>query len=192
MKLEDHCFNAAPPGQRDAVSCVTLSMAIAAIEQARRNGAVEARNELLGGISLAKTPLTLDECIIMYRDAVRRMRQAEAKAEQARKDDKQHIEILEHNLAALQGDDWRHAIDQELSNWHTTADSYATPREAVKALIAFEVMTALDPKVSSDAAALVEKAREEEREECAKLCEQTGPDDWTGYNCAAAIRARKP
>jgi hypothetical protein len=36
VKLEDHCFNAVPPGQRDAVSCVTLSMAIAAIEQARK------------------------------------------------------------------------------------------------------------------------------------------------------------
>ena len=36
MKLEDHCFNAAPPGQPDAVSCVTLSMALATIEQARQ------------------------------------------------------------------------------------------------------------------------------------------------------------
>lgn len=87
---------------------------------------------------------------------------------------------------------WKRAVDDLLATWYTTADSYATPREAIKALISFEVMTALDPKVSSDAAALVEKAREEEREECAKLCEQTGPDDWTGYNCAAAIRARKP
>lgn len=36
MNIENHCFNATPPGQRDAVSCVTLSMALAAIEQARR------------------------------------------------------------------------------------------------------------------------------------------------------------
>ena len=92
MKLEDHCFNAVPPGQRDAVSCVTLSMALAAIEQAQA---------------------------------------------------------------------WKKAVDDLLATWYTTADSYATPREAIKALIAFEVMTALDPKVSSDAAALVEQARKE-------------------------------
>lgn len=36
MKLEDHCFNAAPPGQREPVACVTMSMALAAIEQARK------------------------------------------------------------------------------------------------------------------------------------------------------------
>ena len=36
MNIEDHCFNATPPGHRDAVSCVTLSMALAAIEQARK------------------------------------------------------------------------------------------------------------------------------------------------------------
>ena len=63
---------------------------------------------------------------------------------------------------------WKRAIDDLLATWYTTADSYATPREAVKALIAFEVMTALDPKVSSDAAALVEQARMEEREAWSK------------------------
>ena len=99
MKLEDHCFNAVPPGQRDAVSCVTLSMALAAIEQAQA---------------------------------------------------------------------WKKAVDDLLATWYTTADSYATPREAIKALIAFEVMTALDPKVSSDAAALVGQARKEEREAWSK------------------------
>jgi hypothetical protein len=27
-------------------------------------------------------------------------------------------------------------------------------------------------------------------EECAGICDNTGPDDWTGENCAAAIRAK--
>ena len=34
MNLEDHAFNAAPPGQHERVSCVTLSMAEAAIQAA--------------------------------------------------------------------------------------------------------------------------------------------------------------
>lgn len=34
MNLEDHAFNAAPPGQHERVSCVTLSMAEAAIRAA--------------------------------------------------------------------------------------------------------------------------------------------------------------
>lgn len=68
-------------------------------------------------------------------------------------------------LAAIkQAQAWKQAVDDLLATWYTTADSYATPREAVKALISFEVMTALDPKVSSDVPALVEQARKEERE----------------------------
>ena len=95
--------------------------------------------------------------------------------------------------------DWKRAVDQLLTTWHTTADSYASPREAIKALIAFEVMTALDPNVSSDAAALVEQARREEREACASLCDSLRTVIIDGAlvpampsHCAAAIRVRKP
>ena len=99
---------------------------------------------------------------------------------------------------------WKRAVDDLLATWYTTADSYATPREAVKALIAFEVMTALDPKVSSDAAALVEQTRKEEREACAILAWSEGMRVYrrseidstdsraVGSLIAAAIRARKP
>ena len=87
---------------------------------------------------------------------------------------------------------WKRAIDDLLATWYTTADSYATPREAVKALIAFEVMTALDPKVSSDAAALVEQAKRKEREACLSILRSVTPENpMTVNDCIEAIEARK-
>lgn len=94
-------------------------------------------------------------------------------------------------IAAIeQANAWKRAVDDLLATWYTTADSYASPREAIKALIAFEVMTALDPKVSSDAAALVEQARKEEREACAMIADRRTLQ--TNLEIAAAIRVRKP
>ena len=54
-------------------------------------------------------------------------------------------------------------MQQVQSNNGATAGAVAS----LKALIAFEVMTALDPAVSSNAAALVEQGRNEERERMA-------------------------
>lgn len=59
MNIEDHCFNATPPGQRDAVSCVTMSMALAAIEQARmeeRVACAKLADELLEASTLEYWP----------------------------------------------------------------------------------------------------------------------------------------
>jgi len=108
--------------------------------------------------------------------------------------------ITEHDaLAAVeQAQQWQLAVDQLLSGWHSTADSYASPHEAIKALIAFEVTAALDPKVSSDAAALVDQARREALEEAEKVCESlsaVGGDEWTitrskaFHDAAVAIQA---
>ena len=121
-------------------------------------------------------------------------------AEERYCDDERGMFMLytDHLAAVEQAQAWKRAVDDLLATWYTTADSYATPREAVKGLIAFEVMTALDPKVSSDAAALVEQARMEEREACARLCDSLRSvivDDAlvpaAPGHCAAALRARK-
>ncbi len=37
---------------------------------------------------------------------------------------------------------------------------------------------------------MITEAVNNEREACAKVCDITGPDDWTSENCAAKIRAR--
>lgn len=93
----------------------------------------------------------------------------------------------------------------------------ADPSRAVKDLIAYHSDLAVDPRVSEAAAKLVEQARAEEREACAKVCEierdalnenlqvwQENPtltpcdefiSDWDseakiGEQYAAAIRAR--
>lgn len=58
-------------------------------------------------------------------------------------------------------DAWRQAIDDKLVTLGSTASSYATPREAVAALIEWQVSVALDPRVSSAAEALIERGRSE-------------------------------
>lgn len=60
---------------------------------------------------------------------------------------------------------WRDTVDDMLITLHTTASD--DPRESINRLINWHVATALDPAVSSDAAALVSA----ERERCAKILE---------------------
>jgi transglutaminase-like putative cysteine protease len=48
-------------------------------------------------------------------------------------------------------DDWKEAMDAELVSMESTADSYATPREAVRALIDWNVAVATDPAVNGKA-----------------------------------------
>lgn len=60
---------------------------------------------------------------------------------------------------------WRDAVDRELTVIHSTAESYATPLDAVRALIDWHCAVAIDPRVSSEAEAMVERGREEMRAE---------------------------
>ena len=53
---------------------------------------------------------------------------------------------------------WREAIDAELICTHLgTADSFFTAQEALEVLISWHVAVALDPEVSSDAQALIDR-----------------------------------
>lgn len=52
---------------------------------------------------------------------------------------------------------WKQAVDAELVTLGSTADSFASPREAVEALVKWHVEVALDPAVSSAAQALIDR-----------------------------------
>lgn len=56
---------------------------------------------------------------------------------------------------------WKQAIDDMLVAVESTADSFETPRKALDALIDWHVSVALDPAVSSDAQALIDRGRAE-------------------------------
>jgi len=113
---------------------------------------------------------------------------------------------------------WKASVIDQLIIAHIlTAEHANDPLKAVQDLLAFESEIAIDPRVSKAAARLVEQARAEEREACAKVCEsqrdafnenlqvwQENPtltpcdefiSDWDseakiGEQYAAAIRAR--
>ena len=71
---------------------------------------------------------------------------------------------------------WKLAVDHYLSNNMLTADQFATPIEAVKALIDIEQRFALDPAISADARALIDA----ERERCAGIAasfDDSAPDN---------------
>ena len=104
----------------------------------------------------------------------------------------------------LEADDgpWKAAVIDQLIIAHTlTAEHESDPLKAIQDLLAYNSDIAVDPRVSGAAAKLVEQAKAEEREACAKVCEKprTTPlamTEWCqGYdsasrNIAAAIRAR--
>lgn len=76
------------------------------------------------------------------------------------------LDVAQEELRKVRGteptakpSDWKQAIDDELATVLSTADSYPTAKEAVKALIDWHVSVALDPRVSSDAQALVDQGR---------------------------------
>ena len=115
-------------------------------------------------------------------------------------------------------DPWKSAVIEQLVMAHTiTAEHESDPLKAVQDLLAYHADIAVDPRVSGAAANLVEQAKAEEREACAKVCEserdafnenlqvwQENPtltpcdefiSDWDseakiGEQYAAAIRAR--
>jgi hypothetical protein len=77
----------------------------------------------------------------------------------------QALDALERNtiraeLAKPAANEWRDAIDEGLVCAHIgTVDSFPDPRAALNALIDWHVAVALDPEVSSDARALIDRGR---------------------------------
>lgn len=98
-------------------------------------------------------------------------------------------------LAERERNEWKRAMDQELVSLHlgtTDTPGYDTPKGALDEIIKWHTTIALDPAVSSDAAALIAA----ERERCAKVCEAEaeslgsgGKRDAAALCCASAIRA---
>lgn len=74
-------------------------------------------------------------------------------------DDDGAIALYEHPAAP---DAWRDAVLEQLESWHIYVPSIHdnSPRLALKALVRIETQTALDPSVSSQAAALASKEAE--------------------------------
>lgn len=95
---------------------------------------------------------------------------------------------------------WKAAVIDQLVIAHIlTAEHETDPGKALRDLLAFESDIAIDPRVSGAAAELVEQSRAEEREACAKACEELFPPpgeqmavEWAAGTiaCANAIRAR--
>ena len=99
---------------------------------------------------------------------------------------------------------WKAAVIDQLVIAHIlTVEHESDPLKAVQDLLAFESDIAIDPRVSGAAANLVEQAKAEEREACAKVCDDLERegfhyetyDGWEevpaeACHCAAAIRAR--
>ena len=74
----------------------------------------------------------------------------------------------------LEADDgpWKSAVIDRLVIAHIlTAEHESNPLKAVQDLLAYHADIAVDPRVSGAAAKLVEQAKAEEREACAKVCE---------------------
>jgi hypothetical protein len=74
----------------------------------------------------------------------------------------------------LEADDgpWKTAVIEQLIIAHIlTAEHESDPLKAIQDLLAYHTEIAVDPRVSGAAAGLVEQAKAEEREACAKVCE---------------------
>ena len=96
----------------------------------------------------------------------------------------------------LEADDgpWKSAVIDRLVIAHIL-----DPLKAIQDLLAYHTEIAVDPRVSGAAAGLVEQAKAEEREACAKVCDELFPPpseqmtvEWAAGTiaCANAIRAR--
>ena len=67
---------------------------------------------------------------------------------------------------------WKTAVIDQLVIAHIlTAEHESDPLKAIQDLLAYHTEIAVDPRVSGAAAGLVEQAKAEEREACAKVCE---------------------
>jgi hypothetical protein len=79
-----------------------------------------------------------------------------------------HAEQLERELAAAKA--WKDAVIEKLAiTWAITSENENCPQKAIDDLVASQVAIALDPAVSSDAAALIERGRQEMRAEVERL-----------------------
>lgn len=95
---------------------------------------------------------------------------------------------------------WKSAVIDQLVIAHIlTAEHESDPLKAIQDLLAYHADVAVDPRVSGAAATLVEQAKAEEREACAKACDELFPppgeqmtNEWAAgtVDCANAIRTR--
>lgn len=95
---------------------------------------------------------------------------------------------------------WKASVIDQLIIAHIlTAEHESNPMKAIQDLLAYHADIAVDPRVSGAAAKLVEQAKAEEREACAKACDELFPPpgeqmavEWAAGTiaCANAIRAR--
>ena len=95
---------------------------------------------------------------------------------------------------------WKSAVIDQLVIAHIlTAEHESDPLKAIQDLLAYHADIVVDPRVSGAAAKLVEQAKAEEREACAKVCDELFPPpseqmtvEWAAGTvaCANAIRAR--
>ena len=84
---------------------------------------------------------------------------------------------------------WKSAVIDQLVIAHIfTAEHESDPLKAIQDLLAYHTEIAVDPRVSGAAATLVEQAKAEEREACAKVCDDNHWEDHRLF--ADAIRAR--
>ena len=92
---------------------------------------------------------------------------------------------------------WKSAVIDQLVIAHILTAEHAL--KALQDLLAYHTEIAVDPRVSGAAATLVEQAKAEEREACAKVCDELFPPpseqmtvEWAAGTvaCANAIRAR--
>ncbi len=75
---------------------------------------------------------------------------------------------LERELAAANA--WKDAVIEKMAlTWAITSENANCPQKAVDALVVSQIAIALDPQVSSDAEALIERGRQEMRAEVERL-----------------------
>ena len=90
---------------------------------------------------------------------------------------------------------WQDAVIDQLVVAHIYRNEHHdNPRKALQDLISWHTHVALDPQVSSDAQALIDKGAAAMRERCATLCMTSwATDDERAYGqeLAAAIRGLK-
>lgn len=106
------------------------------------------------------------------------------------------LEAFAKLVASISEGKWKQAVIDELVCCHIYNSSHEDdPRKAIKDAIAWSVDVALDPQVSSDAQALIDK----EREACAEICDKSAAYQKKYLNthaqgvaegCAISIRAR--
>jgi len=91
-------------------------------------------------------------------------------------------------------DEWKNAVDDWCTHTlMTTADSFASPKDAITAIVAMEQRIALDPSVSKEARDLVQSGRDAERDDVVDwlICLDTGGTHLLAQNIAANAHRSK-